>query len=349
MPPPHDGNEYIPFEKLVQVKQLDDNTFQSIALPFTPSGKDGAPGVAFGGHVHMQAAWAACQTVAKGFLISNVSGNFILAGAPEVPFTYSVQRIRDGRSYSTRIVTVTQNAGIMFTSTVIFKKAETGPLDVQSSTKLWEKYAAALYGKTPSDFEECPGFDMPWYWREQAKTGKNDAFPGLDSRKADMTAYNRGLHPLDKRQLIFYRSIGTMSKDDPNMHLCAQLYASDRNSLFHVGNAYGIGDLYTGLGSLVHQVIFHSGAEELMFAEDVGPEEAKWFCKEDWTTRYTNGRGLFVSRVWNPEGRHVATITQDGLIRLPRDADAQAKEIEREWGSIPQEETEVVRRRKGRL
>lgn len=70
MPPPHDGNEYIPFEKLVQVKQLDDNTFQSIALPFTPSGKDGAPGVAFGGHVHMQAAWAACQTVAKGFLIS---------------------------------------------------------------------------------------------------------------------------------------------------------------------------------------------------------------------------------------------------------------------------------------
>ena len=69
MPPPDDGNERLPFAQLAQLERVDKDTFRSIALPFTPRGRDGTKGVAYGGHVYMQAAWAACQTVDKGFLL----------------------------------------------------------------------------------------------------------------------------------------------------------------------------------------------------------------------------------------------------------------------------------------
>lgn len=70
MPPPHDGNQYQPFEELIEVKRIDDLTYQSIALPFSPGGQvKGSLNRAYGGHVFAQAAWAACQTVKKGLLL----------------------------------------------------------------------------------------------------------------------------------------------------------------------------------------------------------------------------------------------------------------------------------------
>lgn len=70
MPPPDDGNEYLPFVDLIQLHRIDAQTFKSAALPFSPGGqlKDALPR-AYGGHVYAQAAWAACQTVDPGFLL----------------------------------------------------------------------------------------------------------------------------------------------------------------------------------------------------------------------------------------------------------------------------------------
>ena len=68
MPPPDDGNEYLPFEDLIKLEKLDDTTYRSIALPFSPGGQlRAALPRAYGGHVYAQSAWAACQTVDLGF------------------------------------------------------------------------------------------------------------------------------------------------------------------------------------------------------------------------------------------------------------------------------------------
>lgn len=70
MPPPHDGNVYLPFTELIKLKKIDDLTYQSIALPFSPAGElEGAIDRSYGGHVYAQAAWAACQTVKDGLLM----------------------------------------------------------------------------------------------------------------------------------------------------------------------------------------------------------------------------------------------------------------------------------------
>ena len=59
------SNKYLPFVDLFKLERIDDKTFRSTASPFTA----GSTGRAYGGHVYAQAAWAAAQTVTKGFII----------------------------------------------------------------------------------------------------------------------------------------------------------------------------------------------------------------------------------------------------------------------------------------
>lgn len=145
-------------------------------------------------------------------------------------------------------------------------------------------------------------------------TGRNDAFPGLESRKVDMTPINTSLSPFDRRQLFFYRAIGDLPLD-PNIHACAHLYASDRNSLFIVANHFGVSDRFTHMASLSHTVVFHSSALNILL-QDQSSKEKHWFCQEVWTTRAGGGRATHHSRIIGPGGVHVATTFQEGMIRV---------------------------------
>ncbi len=206
-------------------------------------------------------------------------------------------------------------------------------MSVQEEMDLWKEFAPALAGKKPKDFEEVPGMDVPWYWRRRKETGQNDQFPGLESRKVDMTPYNQDKHPLRRKGLIFYRPIGLLP-DDPNMHLCAHLYASDRNSLYIVANQMDVGDLYTAMSSLVHTTAFHGDMSSLMFGRsqsqshpmDDTSGSGKWFCKEDFTLRAGQGRAMLHGRIWAADGTHICTVNQDGMIRFARKPDATEEE-----------------------
>lgn len=122
-------------------------------------------------------------------------------------------------------MTQSKGKGVCFTCICSFKIPEPLQLEAQHPMDPWEEYSSCLEGKKPDDFPECPGMDLPFYWKRREETGINDQFPGLECRKVDMTKYNESRNPLDRRQLIFYRAIGEMP-DDPNMHLCARTYLS---------------------------------------------------------------------------------------------------------------------------
>lgn len=316
------GNIYLPFRDLMRLEKIDQSTFRSTAKPFCPGGNHPrAHGVTYGGHVYAQAAWAAAQTVGKDFVLHDITGFFILGGIPHVPFVYSVTSVRDGRSYATRIVNVTQaeGKGVCFTCTCSFKVPEPNDIDVQEKVDIWEQYKDVLHNKKPEDFPEAPGMDLPWYWEWLKKDGNtNDKFPGLHSLKVDMDAFNKNRSPLDRRQLLFYKAMGDVSGDNPNLALAAHLYASDRNSLFIVANHFEVGETYTQMGSLAHTVVFHAPIEQMLFPprNESNSPQGQWYCKEDWTTRIAAGRGMFHSRVWSPDGTHIATLMQDGMIRL---------------------------------
>ncbi|PNS19303.1 hypothetical protein CAC42_2480 [Sphaceloma murrayae] len=329
MAPPDNGNEYLPFSDMIAVEKINESTYRSKAMPFSPGGG----GRAYGGHVYAQAVWAAAQTVGKDFVIHNVTGFFILAGLTDIPFIYNVKNIRDGRSYCTRIVNVTQaqGKGICFTCTCSFKTNETSPLDVQESIDIRSQYASVLANKEEQDWPEAPGMDIPAYWELMNRTAQNDAFPGLDTRKVDMAAYNHHRDPLSRRQLLFYRVLGVLpaATTNPNLHACAHLYASDRNSLFVVANHLDQGDNFTHMASLSHTVVFHTPADDFAMHPPGSTDERTWYCKEDWTSRAAGGRGIHHSRMIGPGGRHIATSWQEGMVRIGKGREDQQAAYQR--------------------
>lgn len=176
--------------------------------------------------------------------------------------------------------------------------------------------------------------------------------PGLHLRKVDMTAYNTGREPIDKRQLTFYSIRGGLPSPyssqpsngnsktksitrEANLHAIAHLYASDRNSLFIVPNHLELGREYTRMASLSHTVIFHVGIEDMAMSDEPPEDDPrafptakesrrgeegtkrKWYMQESWITRAEGGRGLHTTRLWDPErGVHLASTMQDGLVRF---------------------------------
>lgn len=255
----------------------------------------------------------------------------------------------------------------MFTCTCSFKREEASPFDVQETVDLKKKYHAALAGKEkdPMLHDAAPSNDSE-YFRETYLPAHPEHFNpigGLHLRKADMSSYNARRDPLDRRQLTFYTLRGSLPLPtapfpppreakvsvtrEANLHACAHLYASDRNSLFIVPNHLDRGREFTRMASLSHSVVFHVGVKDLVMPPEPridhpnadrtlwedeklslcsldGYEEGdrdadgrKWFVQEAWMTRATGGRGLHTSRLWDYErGVHVATTFQDGLIRF---------------------------------
>ena len=135
------------------------------------------------------------------------------------------------------------------------EKKTTQSMDIGREIDLRTTYASALGNMKPSEHPEMPAVDAPWYvalirsspvaksgsqvlnrfWEfSKANGGWTDPFPGLHLHKVNMDPYNRDKPPLKRRNLKYYSVRGEMPsvKDDPNMHVCAHLYASDRNSLF---------------------------------------------------------------------------------------------------------------------
>ncbi|KAH6613888.1 acyl-CoA thioesteras-like protein [Boeremia exigua] len=354
----------LPFDKVLELETIDALTFRSITKAYSPTGGENGT---YGGHVFAQAAWAAAQTVAEGLLIHNITGWFILGGKPNEHYIYKVDKIRDGYNYCTRSVTVVQNAGqTMFTCTCSFKRSEASPVSIQSPLSLQQTYHAALAGKyhEPMLHPAAPSNDSEVFRNTYLPAHPDHFNPiaGLHLRKADMQPYNAPRTPLDRRQLTFYTLRGSLplatapSPPKPgevnvtcaaNLHACAHLYASDRNSLFIVPNHLDRGRDFTRMASLSHSVIFHVGVEDLVMPpepridhpdadrtlwgdeklalcaldgyeeKDRDADGRKWFVQEAWMTRAAGGRGLHTSRLWDYEkGVHIATTFQDGLIRF---------------------------------
>jgi acyl-CoA thioesterase len=146
-------------------------------------------------------------------------------------------------------------------------------------------------------------------------------------------------HPEKYRQLHFYRLMGLpedveegsdastiekIRKSDTdggydNLHICAHLYASDRNSLYLIARALDRVNDITRIASLSHTVIIHTHGAAMRtidWASDSGKPISKWFTIEASTSRSGENRVLHQGQLWGPDGTLVATTLQDGLLRV---------------------------------
>ncbi|KZF26731.1 Thioesterase/thiol ester dehydrase-isomerase [Xylona heveae TC161] len=302
----------VAFAQLMALEQIpgQSDSYRNVSKPHSPGGFT----TAFGGHVYAQAVYAASKTIKEGYFVHNVTGFFTSPVMVNLPLHFTVTRIKDGGLVCTRSVNVSQPGGAdnCFTCICSFKRNEKGSYEHQEDTTPAQKYAKVLDGKKPEDHKFSPAVDIPWYWEIADRHNFPDVFSGMDVRKVDMTPYNQGRPPYEYRQLQYYRAIGAITANDPHLHACAHLYASDRNSLFVLVNALGIKD-YSRMASISHSVVFHLLGDDLLMYDADGKE--RWYLQEAWTGRTVANRGTHESKIWDAAGRHIASTWQDGLLK----------------------------------
>lgn len=248
----------------------------------------------FGGQVAGQALIAAGRTVAPDRPVHSLHAYFLRPGTPGVPIVYTVDRIRDGRSFTTRRVLGVQQGRTIFALTADFHLPEPEPFAHQAPmpqvpgpddlpTAIEE--VAAAYGRLPSYITRRQPFDVRYVER---LAWTDDELAGLDANSA-----------------VWLRTNGTLG-DDPLIHACAVTYASDMTLLDSVRRPVEplYGDKHFDLASLDHAMWFHQPFR----ADD-------WLLYQQQSPIAVGGRGLAHGQLFDQQGRLVVSVMQEGLFR----------------------------------
>ena len=249
----------------------------------------------FGGQVAGQALVAAGRTVPADRPVHSLHAYFLRPGDPSVPIVYEVDRIRDGRSFTTRRVVAVQHGKPIFNMSASFQLVEQGiehqtsmpdvvpPEDLLRLEERMRPYADEMGG---------------WYTRPRP----------IDVRYVDdppRIAKDSGQRRPSSQ--VWMRADGKLP-DDPLVHVCAVTFASDMtlldSTLLGHGLAWGTGDVLGA--SLDHAMWFHR------------PFRADEWWLYDQESPWTGGaRGLSRGSIFTRDGQLAVSVVQEGLLRIP--------------------------------
>ncbi|MCW2127978.1 acyl-CoA thioesterase [Bradyrhizobium elkanii] len=252
----------------------------------------------FGGQVIGQAMLAACRTV-EARLPHSLHCYFVHTGDPRVPLIYKVERLRDGKSYSTRRVTSIQHGSAISSIMVSFHKNEEGAFDHQDrmpDVPGPEHFIAEGLSKTPV-YPALPEIVRRYYEPDRP----------VELRPVEIGRYVG--QKIENGRLHMWMKAATKLPDDPALHICALAYASDLSLLDAVMARYGR-TLFDGRilsGSLDHAMWFHRPFR----ADD-------WLLYAKESPNATSGRGLARGLIFKRDGTLVASVAQEGSVRERR-------------------------------
>jgi acyl-CoA thioesterase-2 len=250
----------------------------------------------FGGQVAAQALMAACQTVDADRTPHSLHSYFLRGGDTGVPIVYDVERIRDGSSFSTRRVSARQHGRAIFYLTASFQRPEHG-----------FEHQDAMPKVAPAD--ECPDLaELLGRVSTRAESSWRQEWSALDVHYAGDTRPGGGLeaHGRPARARVWFRAAAELP-DDPALNTCVLTYASDLTLLGSSLVPHGVMIGQPGLqaASLDHAVWFHR------------PVRAdRWLLYDQVSPTATGGRGYTQARIFTADGTLVASVAQEGLIRM---------------------------------
>ena len=254
----------------------------------------------FGGQVVGQALVAACRTVDVAQRPPHsLHAYFLLPGDPKVPIIYEVERVRDGKSFSTRRVKAIQHGHPIFVMSVSFHVDEPGGMDHQAKMPDVPKPE-----ELPSENEirerVLPLMPDPvrrYYERERP----------IELRPVEYGRY-LGKTYEDGRFHVWIRATGKLP-DEPAIHQCVLAYASDMTLLNSALIPHGrtVFDKSIMAASLDHALWLHRpfrADEWLLYAQD--------------SPNLHGARGFSRGLIFTRDGTLVASVAQEGLLRERR-------------------------------
>ncbi|MDP5253811.1 MULTISPECIES: acyl-CoA thioesterase II [unclassified Vibrio] len=274
---------------LLQLERLEEGLFRG------QSENLGLPQV-YGGQVIGQALSAARYTVPEDRTVHSFHSYFLLPGDPEKPIIYDVEKLRDGRSFSTRRVKAIQNGKNIFYLTASYHIDEEGfehqkampdnipgPDKLESETELAQKIAEYLPEKLRRTFcGEKPIETRPVIAINPLKPKANEA-----------------------KQYLWIRANGEMP-DNRLIHQYLLAYASDWGFLVTALHPHEVSIMTPGfqVATIDHSIWFH-----------------RPFKMDDWllyaieSPTASGTRGLVRGEIYNQQGQLVASAVQEGVMR----------------------------------
>ncbi|KAL2202445.1 Thioesterase/thiol ester dehydrase-isomerase, partial [Sarocladium strictum] len=281
------------------------NTFRSIGPLWHPPGGRGL----YGGCVISQSLAAAQRTVDYGFACHSVQSSFLHLGSAESPITYSVERLREGRSYVTRSVQAVQDGACLYTAVLSF------------ATELYKPGDQVSHALT-SPLVEVPDC-------KSTRTMEERATAGLAPELLPISLERAGIPPQDRVVRCWIRAPERLCQaDNRTTHQAILAYLSDWIAISAVSYIYGQfrfpeaitisfsssplpGTNIGMLSTLNHALYFHATpsirADEWMLLEASSP----WAGDE---------RCIAQGKMFSQDGILLATYIQEGVYRLKQDA-----------------------------
>ncbi|MFB7448470.1 MULTISPECIES: acyl-CoA thioesterase [unclassified Streptomyces] len=252
----------------------------------------------FGGQVAAQALVAAGRTVPEDRLAHSLHAYFLRAGDPGAPIVYNVDRIRDGRSFTTRRVVAVQHGRPIFHLAASFQTYEEG-LDHQ----------VEMPPAPDPESLETPAEMLPRHLPREVADRLIESRAAVDLRYAETPPWGTVGEPREPRSQVWFRTNGKLA-DDPLLHVVLATYVSDMTLLDSVLLAHGRGGWAVGdvVGaSLDHAMWFHRP-----FRAD------EWLLYDQESPTASGGRGLGQARIYTQDGRLAISVIQEGVVRVPR-------------------------------
>lgn len=259
--------------------------------PATPDGK----GRSFGGQVIGQALMAATGTVDPTRPVHSLHAYFIRPGDATAPVLYKVERDRDGGSFTTRRVVAIQNGAVILNLAASFHVSEPGFSHQDAMPDVPGPDAI----ETEEIQAERMADQLPEGYLRWLRSPRPVDFRPVEPRPP----LNRSPRPPEQR--VWMRVAGPLP-DDPAVHRAALAYVSDYGLLGTsvIGHGKSFGDPDMQFASLDHAVWFHDD-----------------FRVDDWLlyvmdSPWSGGaRGFNRGRIFTRDGRLVASVAQEGLVR----------------------------------
>ncbi|MBW4095352.1 MAG: acyl-CoA thioesterase II [Acidobacteria bacterium] len=253
-------------------------------------------GRVFGGQVLAQSIVAGSRTVEADRAVHSMHGYFLRPGDAEAPITYGVQKLRDGRSFSARRVHAYQNGVPILSMIASFQLADTG-LDHQDQMPEGIPDPETL----PSTAELLEGIDHP-VAREWSSERP------FDVRHVGEPLYLKAPEVSVAQQAVWVKTFSKLP-DDPILHRAALAYVSDYTLLEPTLRKHGVAWTSRGMSvaSLDHAMWWHRPARV-----------DEWLLYVAESPSASNSRGFNLGKFFSRDGVLVASVAQEGMIRIPQ-------------------------------
>ncbi|HEY9034993.1 MAG TPA: acyl-CoA thioesterase II [Pseudomonadales bacterium] len=271
----------------IELEKIDINIFRGTPI-------DDARGHVYGGQVLAQAINAAGRTVARPLVLHSLHAYFLREGEPDLPVIFEVDRIRDGKTYTTRRVVAIQHGRPIFNVSLSYQVEEAGCIDHQPAMPVVDAPEPLLNDEL--FYEQMMGAQLQKGWPieyrqlEPVNIHQPEARPGRTS--------------------VWLKSQGELA-DDLALHQELLAYATDHLLLQTALRPHGKSawNPAVKMATLDHALWFHRP-----FRID------DWLLHEMETVVAYGGRAFCRGQVFNRAGELVASTAQEGVIREDNEA-----------------------------